>query len=789
MAILNVVTSQVGLVGVDPQIIYIETSDIYADVTAYAYLNSAKEMGYAFSNNQMALVTTTDSGIMFLEVSVDTSGNVSLLPSINPGTVITPTIANHIATYLDTAGTLTEDPTVALTNFAIQAIDGNIYAGNSAGCTNHSFVSFSPTASRGSLRLVAANNAGDTVVSISNASHGQGTLLTIPDGGQAFSNFIISNSTAGQFISTGSLVLSLGNLIVDQGFIQASNNQVRAGGAGGCSDNQFISFSLTDAKGQLRYLCADNSGDYLIKVTNASHNQNTTITIPDGAQTASNFIISNSNVTQHISTGSLQLDAGSLFIGLTTGGGVNGINIYSPTASSGYLQFITGNNAGNYAVTITNRSHTQNTIHYIPNATGGSTDFVITDPTASQVINSGDFQVAHGDIIVGDSTSSSSNTFISYSNNASSGSLRLKSNNNAGNFITTITQSPQGLASTYSIPNGGQSASNFIISDSAGTQSINTGNLSIASPGDMTVVDGNYFVGNAAGCSRNGYFSYSMAALKGKLVFAARNNIGDFLVRFSNEAHAQDSEYLVPDSGVASSSFIVSNFPTIQEITTGSLRVNAGDVSVGNAGGSGGFRHLRSYAPAAAGGELTLVCTSNLGDHIIYITNNAMGQATTFRLPDPGVANVEFVVNSAISPVRPSNVIYKTFFTEITHTALAAGGFVTLQPSAATGVWAVLDITINDSSTNFSGGGGDRNIAIESYTGAAPAVVYSIIPALTLAAIPNALWGSINVPAPVGFDYITQWGGGDSLVAKYDGGTTDYTAGLLKVSVTLVQIA
>ena len=797
MAILNIKDSQVGLVGVDPQIIFIETSDTYTVVTTAGYLNAASHLGYTFTNNQMALVNTSDSGVMFLEVEVTTSG-INLKPAVNPGTVITPTITDHIATYLDTAGTLTEDPAVALTNYSIQALDGNVIVGDSLGSSDNSFISYSKTGALGRLELYCADNGGNYLITLKNASHAQNTTLTIPNGGAASSNFIISNSTGTQSIATGnlnmalgSITLNVGNVIATDGFIQASNSQVRAGQSGGCADNQFISFSLTAAMGQFRFLCTDNSADILVKVTNASHAQNSTYSIPDSGETTANLIISKYPGIQQISSGSLQLFAGSLFVGNAAGGGVNGINIYPTAANKGYLQFITANNAADYFVTVTNASHGQNTIVTIPDGGNAASNFIISNSSGTQHITTGTLQVDQGNFIVGTAAGSAGgNTFFSYSPTALRGNLRVKSNDNTANFDTTLTQAPQGQTSTYSIPDGGQASSNFIISDSAGTQSINTGSLSIASPGNMTVADGNYFVGNAAGCTRNGYFSYSMTAAKGKTVFAARDNAGDYLVRFSNQSHAQDSEYLVPDSGSATSNFIVSNHPTTQYIATGNLEVVAGSFNVGDPAGAAGLHFIRSYPATAAKGYLGILGIANAGDYPTLIENVSMGQSTTFRLPDPGVANTVFVVNSAVSPVAPSNVIYKTFFTEISYTALAGGAFVLLQSSAASGVWGVLDITINDSSQDFAGGVGNRNIAIQSYTGAAPAVVYSIIPAATLAAIPNARWGSVNVPAPVGFDYMTLWGGGDSLVAMYDGGTTDYTtAGVLKLAITLVQVS
>ncbi len=84
MAILDVVTSQTGLVGVLPSIPYINTNDIQTTVLTAGYLNSVASQGYIFNNRQMALVYTTDFGPGFYQVSV--SGSVHSLTQVS-GTV------------------------------------------------------------------------------------------------------------------------------------------------------------------------------------------------------------------------------------------------------------------------------------------------------------------------------------------------------------------------------------------------------------------------------------------------------------------------------------------------------------------------------------------------------------------------------------------------------------------------------------------------------------------------------------------------------------------------------
>lgn len=103
-----------------------------------------------------------------------------------------PTIANHIAVFTNTAGNLGENAATAING-------GNIQAGLSG--TAGYLSSFPGTAARGSLRIVGAASAGDTITTITNASMGQVTTVTVPDPGASTANFILSNSALGQDVS------------------------------------------------------------------------------------------------------------------------------------------------------------------------------------------------------------------------------------------------------------------------------------------------------------------------------------------------------------------------------------------------------------------------------------------------------------------------------------------------------------------------------------------------------------------------------------------------------------
>ncbi len=303
---------QSGLVGVKPQIAIIQTNNTLVEVTATGFLNSAVAQSQPFTEDTMCLVSTKESAsapyeVSWFEVSYS-GGNWSLVPTASPGAVVLPTIANYIAHFTNTTGELSS----AAANI-INA--GNIAAGLSG--TAGYFSSFPATAARGSLRLVAANSAGDTVTQVTNASMAAARVFTIPDGGQAASNFLITDSAGTQTIATGSLALTLGNITAAAGNIAATLGSVAAGttvtggtgvvattgnvaasagnviAGGAAAAGSVTSFAGTGANEFLRMAAVDNAaGDFSVTISNAvSIGQSQTISIPDAGAATANFLL------------------------------------------------------------------------------------------------------------------------------------------------------------------------------------------------------------------------------------------------------------------------------------------------------------------------------------------------------------------------------------------------------------------------------------------------------------------------------------------------------------------
>jgi len=196
---------------------------------------------------------------------------------------------------------------------------------------------------------------------------------------------------------------------------------------------------------------------------------------------------------------------------------------------------------------------------------------------------------------------------------------------------------------------------------------------------------------------------------------------------------------------------------------------------------------------------------------------DALGQATTYSYVDPANANARALIGATTTPFtsgnfpvasgtgglmvdsgRASNVLLYTGFSspdsnaniirfDVTcgQAALAAGGSVILYTAGGSKQYKIVNLWMNSGGTNFSGGGGDRLGEVTDGT-----TSYSIIPAANMQSLVNAGWGINTVmPYPASSALNTSTVAGANLVFKYNGGTTDYTAGSVVISGILIRVA
>lgn len=208
-----------------PQLKFALFGDDLPTVTTAGYLNTSLiQANVPLSNGDVILALysfnqqTQSGSFAILAVSIATAtGVVTLTAWGNPGDVVLPTVANRIAHFTNTSGTLSS----AAGNVTQP---GNIAAGLSG--TPGTLASFPTTASKGSLVIAAVDNTGNTITTISNVAMGQASVISIPDPAAATANFAVAPSA----LVSGNLVKASGTagLLVDAGVLPTAIMQNNA---------------------------------------------------------------------------------------------------------------------------------------------------------------------------------------------------------------------------------------------------------------------------------------------------------------------------------------------------------------------------------------------------------------------------------------------------------------------------------------------------------------------------------------------------------------------------------
>lgn len=297
MPILNVQTNQPGETGVLPSYASILTNDTEAKVLTAGYLNQVVQNGASFSLPCIAKISTKTSLTADYQVGwyqvTHVGANWSVVVAGSPGDVVLPTVANQLAHFTGTTGTLS-DAAANVTNL------GNIIAGASG--TAGTLISFSSAASKGSLVVAAVANTGNTLTTLSNAAMGQASVVSIPDPANAIGRLLIG-ATATPF-TTGDFPVNsgTGGLMVDSGFL--ATNIVRKDAANvmtGAGQITLVKVSAVEvgnavtASGNAGYittaaLTTAGGGTYVITWTNTliTATSVVTLTIQGGTNSATN---------------------------------------------------------------------------------------------------------------------------------------------------------------------------------------------------------------------------------------------------------------------------------------------------------------------------------------------------------------------------------------------------------------------------------------------------------------------------------------------------------------------
>lgn len=316
-----------------PQFKFGVFGDNLTTVTTAGYLNSASiEAGLPLSNADVVMAlysfvpqTSTGSfGIFTVSISA-ANGQITLTAWGNPGDVVLPTIANYIAHFTNTSGTLSS-------NAANVINAGNIQAGLSG--TAGTLASFPATAAKGSLILAGVANTGNTNTTISNAAMGQASVISIPDPAAATADFVLAPAA----LVSGNLVQASGTagLVADSGLattnvvskiaanVFSGAGQITLAKANGTEATNAVTASGNAGVITTSSLTTAGGGSYAITWTNTLITATSVIllTIMGGTNTTENITLTatagsgTSTLTIYNNTAATALN-GTIFIGYT----------------------------------------------------------------------------------------------------------------------------------------------------------------------------------------------------------------------------------------------------------------------------------------------------------------------------------------------------------------------------------------------------------------------------------------------------------------------------------------
>jgi len=280
--------------------------------------------------------------------------------------------------------------------------------------------------------------------------------------------------------------------------------------------------------------------------------------------------------------------------------------------------------------------------------TAGNIKAASTTTTLGQALNitgalgvSGAITSTAGPITSG--SSGDAGSFISFPATAANGTFIFEALNAGGAFNTTVRNSVMGQSSVISIPDPGAATANFVLSATAGGQTIaggltvSTGNFAVSagtitSSGAITSTAGNITSGSSGDAGT--FIAFPATAANGTMIIAAGNAGGAFNTTITSGTIGQSTVYTIPDILASTGGIVVS---------TGAVR-------------------MKMVADAAAAGGSA---TQNFADAFCTAASVVVGAWQTQTTPAsiltivPGAGSFD-VVSSADAGVGTFNyVIYK----------------------------------------------------------------------------------------------------------------------------------
>lgn len=264
----------------------------------------------------------------------------------------------------------------------------------------------------------------------------------------------------------------------------------------------------------------------------------------------------------------------------------------------------------------------------------------ITGPAGNQVYSFIPPVNAGGAIFAGNVQAGLNGTagaFISYPAAMNTGHLTLAAAANAGNTVNTITNASMAGTRTFTIPDPGVAAAQFILNNNAGTQTIATGNLAVS--------HGSLISGSAAGGQIGTLQLFSTGAALGNLTITASNNAGNTQTLLTNASFGQATIITIPDPGNANAALLIG-------ATAAPFTANHSLVASGTTGvvADAGYQMKTVAGAVIAGGA----AAQTINDAFCTAASNVVGNFNTQTNPasvltiTPGVGS--FVVTASADP-------------------------------------------------------------------------------------------------------------------------------------------
>lgn len=255
------------------------------------------------------------------------------------------------------------------------------------------------------------------------------------------------------------------------------------------------------------------------------------------------------------------------------------------------------------------------------------------------------------------------------------GFLEIRAVANGGARNTIIVNAVLGQTTTFTIPDPGIAATNFLLTNSAGTQTIATGSLALtlgnltvaagniaatlgsltagttitagtgitSTTGNITATAGNHVAGSAGAAGT--FVSFPATAANGTLIIAAVNAGGAFNTTISNGVMLQSTVYTIPDVVNAVGRFLVG--ATAAPFTANHTLVASG---TGGLVADAGYEMKTVAAAVVAGGAAAQVVVDafvTAASNIVASWNTQTNAASILTVT-PGVGN--FTVTSTADP-------------------------------------------------------------------------------------------------------------------------------------------